>query len=132
MALDLWHIVPVFVGMGFLCDLIRQYRGFKHRRRARPYVERNAGFWTDRKIIRVEAVFCCLWVAVPWSGIILFVALDRPIWVLYLCLLTYALAVWVAMAGLNAKTDKDGHFNFSAEEAADQQPPSGRQIDPAS
>ena len=114
MALDLWHIIPACIGFGMGGELIRRYRAFKHRRRQQPYAVRNAGFWTDRRLIRAEAIVCALVACGPWTIIILAVAIDRPIWIGALATLSYAGFIWLLMAGLNAHSDKDG--NITVEE----------------
>lgn len=68
-----------------------------------PHTERNASFWTDRRVYLAELVFCVLAVAVPFSAGILLVSTDRanPIGAAYIGLLAYSLMVFLLMKSLN-------------------------------
>lgn len=123
------QMIGATIGIMVAAGFGQYYRSYKYRRRQRPYAERNAGFWTDRRLIRIEALLCVLLAGVPWTIIIPTVVIDQPLWAGYLATLSYPFFVWILMLGLNAHTDEDG--NFSVEETAAPPPPSERQIDPA-
>jgi hypothetical protein len=98
-----WRIVIACVGAGMGAELIRRYRGFKAQRRMMAAPVRNAGFWTDQRLYLSELIFCVLFVAAPFSAIILLTSIERPIWVPYIGLLTYSLMVFLLMKSLNTR-----------------------------
>lgn len=52
------QIFVACVGFGAGGEAVRQYRAAKVRRRSMTALERNAGFWTDRRFLAAEiAVF---------------------------------------------------------------------------
>lgn len=100
---DVWKILIAAIGFGAGGEAVRQYRGFKARRRAAPYEQRNAGFWTDKRVYLAEAVFCAAAMAIPFTAIVLFMSIGRPIWVGYVGLLGYAASVFILMRSLNLR-----------------------------
>lgn len=90
------------VGFGAGAEAMRRYRGFKATRRARPYDERNAGFWTDRKIYQAEYAFMAIWLGAPWLMIVLAVQTNGRLEWTYLTMLGYPLGIYILLAGLNA------------------------------
>lgn len=99
-----WRIILGAAGAGIGAELIRRYRVFKGRRRSLPRAERNAGFWTDSRIYLAELIFAALFVAAPFSAIILLTSADRsnPLMAAYVGLLAYSLMVFLLIKSLNA------------------------------
>jgi hypothetical protein len=100
-------------GAGAASVAIRGYRNFKARRLQKPAHVRNAGFWTDRRIIRTEVIVCALVLALPWSAVIWITSSNRGLWTIYLLLVAYPFLIWILMRGLRtefadqgARTDK--------------------------
>lgn len=96
------RIVIGCAGAGVASAAIGKYRNFKWRRFQKPYALRNAGFWTDGRIIRTEAVICALVLAIPWSGIMWLTSAGRGIEVVYALLVIYPFGIWLLMRGLRA------------------------------
>ncbi|MBO9624174.1 MAG: hypothetical protein J7500_15810 [Sphingomonas sp.] len=96
-----WRIVIACFGAGIGGELIRRYRAFKSRRRSTPPALRNAGFWTDRRLYLAELIFCVVFVALPFSGGIFLLSVERGLWFTYACLLAFALMVFLLMKSLN-------------------------------
>lgn len=104
--MDFETFKTIFVGTagaGAASAGIAMYRNFKWRRLQRPYEERNAGFWTDHRIIRAEAIFCAFALAIPWSGILWFTAPGKGIEFTYAMLVAYPFGIWLLMRGLRAE-----------------------------
>lgn len=118
------QMIGATIGVVIAAGFGQYYRSYKYRRRQRTYAERNAGFWTDRRLVRVEAAACTLLAGMPMMIIIPVVVFSQPIWAGYLATLSYPMLIWLLMLGLNAHSDEQG--NFSAEEAAETRPPSVR------
>lgn len=100
-------------GAGAASVAIRGYRNFKARRLQKPAHVRNAGFWTDRRIIRTEVIVCALVLAIPWSAITALTTASWGIEAAYILLVLYAFGIWLLMRGLRT-------------EFADQPPPTDK------
>lgn len=100
---DLGHIFVAAIGLGASGEAIRRYRAFKQRRREMPYADRNAGFWTDKRLYLSEAAFSALAAALPFTAIIGMTSAGRPIWVMYIGLLAYAFFIFLMMRALNMR-----------------------------
>jgi len=98
-----WKILIAAIGFGVGGELIRQYRRYKARRRERSFAERNAGFWTDRRVYRAEALFCAAAMAFPFTAIILAVWTNGSVVAVYAAILVYAFAVYLLMSALNMR-----------------------------
>ncbi|HEX8412856.1 MAG TPA: hypothetical protein VF637_03100 [Sphingomicrobium sp.] len=95
------QILIASVGFGTGMEGVGQYRRFKARRRIQAFAERNSGFWTDRRLYRAEASLAAIALAMPWTAFAVFIPIDRPMWVMTLVLLSYALAIYVLISNLN-------------------------------
>lgn len=100
-------------GAGAASVAIRGYRNFKARRLQKPAHVRNAGFWTDRRIIRTEVIVCALVLALPWSVIVAAVGTNYNLYANYIVIAIYPFGIWLLMRGLRtefadqgARTDK--------------------------
>lgn len=100
---DLGHIFIAAIGLGAGGEMIRRYRAFKQSRREMAYAERNAGFWTDKRLYLSEAAFCAAFAAAPFTGVISLSSADRPMWVMYIGLLVYAFFIFLMMRALNMR-----------------------------
>ena len=100
---DLWKILIACIGFGFGAEAVRRYRAFKTRRWEQPAQQRNAGFWTDRRLYRAEAAFCALSLGAPFTGIILAVWTNQRFETAYLAVVAYPLAIYVLMSSLNMR-----------------------------
>lgn len=90
------------VGAGIGGEAIRQYRKFKNRRALLPASERNGGFWTDRRLLYVEAAVVFGILAIPFTA---FMWAARPE-LTYWGLLGYAGLGFFLMVTLNRRTDQ--------------------------
>jgi hypothetical protein len=95
------QIAIASIGFGAGAEAVRRYRLFKARRRGLPTAERNAGYWTDRKLYRVEAIVAAIVLAIPWTAFAILIPINRPVWVMSLVLLSYALAIYILLSNLN-------------------------------
>lgn len=100
---DLGHIFVAAIGLGAGGEAIRRYRAFKQRRREMPYVERNAGFWTDKRLYLSEAAFCAIAAGAPFTAIVLAVWTNGRFEYVYLALLAYAFFIFLMMRALNMR-----------------------------
>lgn len=100
---DLFRIFVAAIGFGVGGELIRRYRAFKARRREVPYAERNAGFWTDRRLYLSEAVFAAAVSGLPFTAIILAVSTNNSLSAVYLAMLSYAFFIFLFMRALNMR-----------------------------
>ncbi|HEU5018596.1 MAG TPA: hypothetical protein VFT69_11575 [Pseudolabrys sp.] len=100
---DLGHLFVAAIGLGAGGEAIRRYRAFKQRRRGIPYAERNAGFWTDKRLYLSEAAFSALVAALPFTAIILAVATNNNLWFVYLAIVAYAFFIFLMMRALNMR-----------------------------
>lgn len=95
-------------GAGAASVGIASYRNFKWRRLQKPWGVRNAGFWTDRRIVRTEVIVCALVLAIPWTVIIMAVGTNGNLYANYLTLALYPFAIWLLMRGLRAEFADQG------------------------
>lgn len=98
---ELWKILIACVGFGAGGEALRQYRGFKARRRATPREVRNAGFWTDKRLYQAEALFAAAALAVPFTAITMAVNTNESPAASYVALLAYPFAIYLLMRGMN-------------------------------
>lgn len=96
------QILIAAAGFGAGGEAMRQYRGFKARRRLRDYSERNSGFWTDRRIYGAEYAFMSFWLGGPWLMIVLAVNTNGVLAWTFLTMLGYPLGIYLLVYGLNA------------------------------
>lgn len=94
-------IIVATMGGGVAYELIRRYRRYKANRRARPYTERNAGFWTDQRVYLIEATMLALVLAGPFSMIIWAANEGTPLWGGFFGLLAYTAFLFLLMKSLN-------------------------------
>ena len=96
------NIFVAAIGFGAAGEGIRQYRSFKRRRLELPVHVRNRYFWTDRRIIRAEALLVTLLLLGPWTVILMAVATNNNLYANMLALFTYPAAIYLFMRGLRA------------------------------
>lgn len=97
-----WHIVIAAIGFGAAGEAIRRYRMFKAKRRARPIAVRNAGFWTDLRLLEAEVVVTSSALGAAWTPIILAVNTNRVIEWTYVSVVLFPIGVYLILYGLNA------------------------------
>lgn len=90
-------------GAGAASVGIASYRNFKWRRLQKPWDVRNAGFWTDRRIVRTEVIVCALIMAIPWTGICAFTFTRNDFLIDYILIALYPFLIWLLMRGLRAE-----------------------------
>lgn len=95
-------------GAGGASVAIRGYRNFKARRLRKPAHIRNAGFWTDRRIIRAEVIVCALVLAIPWSVVVAAVGTNYNLYANYIVLVIYPFGIWLLMRGLRTEFADQG------------------------
>ncbi len=100
---DLLKIFIAAIGFGLGGEALRRYRGFKARRRSMPRHERNAGFWTDKRLYQAEGLFAAGAFGAPFSVAIPLLAADREnFWFYtYPALIVYVLLIYLLMRGMN-------------------------------
>lgn len=96
------QVLIASIGFGAGAEAVRQYRVVKASRRLRDYVERNSGFWTDRRILEFEYAFVAFWLGIPWTAIVLAVATNGRLGWTFLSMLGYPLGIYLIQFGLNA------------------------------
>jgi len=87
------------IGFGIGGESLRRYRDYKQRRADSPYAERNAGFWTDRRILWTEAaiVFTAL---APLAGMAALFTFPN-FWKAALVVWVYAALSLLLLRGMN-------------------------------
>lgn len=106
------NILIACIGFGAGSEAIRRYRAYKQRRRASDPIDRNNGFWTDRRISEAEYAFIAVLLGAPWTMIVLAVATNGRLEWTYLALLGFPLGIYLIMYGMNAPSviggDREG------------------------
>lgn len=96
--MDTWLKVLISaVGFGAGAEALRQYQAWKSRRLDRPREVRNAGFWTDKRLLWAETWAVFAFVAAPFTA---FMWIARPD-LTYFGLLAYAGFSFLLIRGLN-------------------------------
>jgi len=97
--MDTWLKVLIsVVGFGAGAEALRQYQQWKTRRYERT--DRNVGFWTDARVLWVEAIVVFAIAAIPFTIIVLMMS-DRGLSFSYAGLLAYAVFSFTLLRGLN-------------------------------
>lgn len=98
--MDTWLKVLISaVGFGAGAEALRQYQAWKSRRLDRPREVRNAGFWTDKRLLWTETWLVFGIVGLPFT--VLAMASSWSLWQSYGVLLAYAGFSFLLVRGLN-------------------------------
>lgn len=94
-----WKIIVAAIGFGAGAEGLRRYQRWKSRRRDQPPHVRNAGFWTDARLLWAETVIVFALVAAPFTA-----ATMLSSWSVsrvYFVLLAYVAFSFLLLRGLN-------------------------------
>ncbi len=95
------------IGGGIGLALIGMYRSYKGRRRSLPTSVRNAGFWTDRRLYRTEALVFTLALSAPCALVVLAAADGVGLLGAGLAILFYPAMIYVLMLSVNRSSDEE-------------------------
>lgn len=95
------RVLIACIAFGAAGEAFRRYRAFKSARRSLPPQQRNAGFWTDGRLIRAEAAFFTIAFAIPFTAIAMLVGTNGSVYASFAVLLAYAGMIWLVVSGLN-------------------------------
>lgn len=98
-----WKIAISAVAFGAGGEIVRRYRDFKTKRALLPWDERNAGLWTDRRLILAEGAVVIPLVGLPFTAFVLLISADRPFEVAYGIMMLYAVICFLFVQGLQPK-----------------------------
>ncbi len=82
---------------------LQQYRSFKARRRETPREIRDAGFWSDSRLYKAEAIFAAVAMAIPFTAIQMAVATNFSFEGTFAATLAYAFSIYMLVSVLNMR-----------------------------